>query len=166
VVTDQIIDEGLELVRRLWDSGLAHRDIKPANLLVVDGHLQLIDVSGLEVRPSPWRQAVDLANMMLVMALRTDPERVYAAALKRFTPEDVAEAFASAQGMAIPTESQRYLKQDDRHLIDTFRSLAPARPKISIQRWSARRIGLTVAVVGGALVMLAWSISVFFTVLD
>ena len=33
-VDDQIIDEGLSLVRRLWDAGLAHRDIKPANLMV------------------------------------------------------------------------------------------------------------------------------------
>ena len=33
-VDDQIIDEGLAIVRQLWDAGLAHRDIKPANLLV------------------------------------------------------------------------------------------------------------------------------------
>ena len=71
-VDDAIVDQGMRLVRRLWDWGLAHRDLKPANMLVVDGHLQVIDVSGLEVRPSPWRQAVDLANMMLVMGLRTD----------------------------------------------------------------------------------------------
>jgi membrane-associated phospholipid phosphatase len=165
-VTGAVVAEGIELVRRLWDAGLAHRDIKPANLLVVDGHLQLIDVSGLEVRPSPWRQAVDLANMMLVMALRTDPEQVYAAALERFTPEDVAEAFAAAQGMAIPTELQRYLKEDPRDLPGAFKALAPDRPTISIQRWSARRIGLTAAVAGGSLVLIAWSLSVFFTVLD
>ena len=71
-IDDQIIDEGLALVRRLWDAGLAHRDIKPANLLVVDGHLVMIDVAFAQVRPSPWRQAVDLANMMLVLAVRTD----------------------------------------------------------------------------------------------
>jgi tRNA A-37 threonylcarbamoyl transferase component Bud32 len=165
-VTDQVIAEGIELVRRLWDAGLSHRDIKPANLLVVEGHLQLIDVSGLEVRPSPWRQAVDLANMLLVLALRTDPDRVYAAALERFSPEDVAEAFAAAQGMAIPTESQRYLRRDDRDLIAAFRALAPARPRISIQQWSARRVGLTLAIVGGAIVMLVWSLSVFVSVLD
>ena len=68
-VDDTVIDEGLELVRHLWDAGFAHRDLKPANLLVVGGHLQLVDVSALEVRPSPWRQAVDLANMMLCLAL-------------------------------------------------------------------------------------------------
>ena len=33
-VDDGVIDEGLAVIRRLWDSGLAHRDIKPANLMV------------------------------------------------------------------------------------------------------------------------------------
>ena len=165
-VDDEVIDQGMRLVRRLWDWGLAHRDLKPANMLVVDGRLQIIDVSGLEVRPSPWRQAVDLANMMLVMALRSDAARVYDAALRYFTPEDVGEAFAAAQGMAIPTELQRYLKEDPRDLVEAFRALAPASPPISIQRWSARRIGLTAAVVGGAAIMVMWSVLVFFTVLD
>ena len=36
-VDDAVIDEGLMIVRRLWDAGLAHRDIKPANLMVRDG---------------------------------------------------------------------------------------------------------------------------------
>jgi hypothetical protein len=58
-VGDPVIDEGLAMVRTFWDIGVAHRDFKPANLLVRDGHLQLVDVSGLEVprpggRPSTW----------------------------------------------------------------------------------------------------------------
>ena len=36
----------------------------------------MIDVAFVQVRPSPWRQAVDLGNMMLVLAVRTDPGRV------------------------------------------------------------------------------------------
>ena len=77
----------------------------------------MIDVSGLEIRPSSWRQAVDLANMLLVLALRTDPDRVYARALQSFTPEEIGEAFAAARGLAIPTELQRYLKEDPRDLV-------------------------------------------------
>ena len=100
-VDDSIIDQGLEIVRKLWDAGLAHRDIKPANLLVKDGRLIVIDVFFVQVRPSPWRQAVDLANMMLVLALRTDSDRVYGRALAFFSPEEIGEAFASAKGMAI-----------------------------------------------------------------
>src|SRR5207249_11509204 len=76
-IDDRVIDEGLSMVRRMWDMGLAHRDIKPANLMVQDGHLRLIDVVFVQVRPSPWRQAVDLGNMMLVLALRSDAQTVY-----------------------------------------------------------------------------------------
>jgi hypothetical protein len=153
-VNGEIVDQAMALVRTLWDQGLAHRDIKPANLLVVDGRLQLIDVSGLEVRPSPWRQAVDLANMMLVMALRTDSRRVYHSALRYFSPEEVGEAFACAQGLAIPTELQRYLKQDPRDLIGEFKELAPPFPKVSIQRWTGTRIALTVGAVLGVILVI------------
>ena len=80
--TTQVIDDGLGIIRKLWDAGLAHRDIKPANLLVRDGRMLLIDVAFVEARPSPWRQAVDLANMMLCLALRSSPEQVYQRALR------------------------------------------------------------------------------------
>jgi membrane-associated phospholipid phosphatase len=154
-VGDTVIDEGMDLVRTFWDQGLAHRDIKPANLLVHEGHLQLVDVSGLEVRPTPWRQAVDLANMMLTLALRNDPDHVYERALLRFTPEEVAEGFAADVGMAIPTQVQEKLKEDPRPLLARFKELAPEHPPISIQRWSWRRVGLLVTAVIGVVVVAA-----------
>jgi hypothetical protein len=152
-IDDTVIDEGLGMVRTFWDIGVAHRDIKPANLLVRDGHLQLVDVSALEVRPSPWRQAVDLSNMLLVLALRTDPERVYARATKVFTPDEIAEAGASAVGLTIPTELQAKLKADGRPLLKRFRELAPAHEPVSIQRWSTQRLFLTAAAAVGILVL-------------
>jgi hypothetical protein len=152
-IDDTVIDEGLAMVRTFWDIGVAHRDIKPANLLVQNGHLQLVDVSGLEVRPSPWRQAVDLSNMLLVLALRTDPERVYARATSVFTPDEIAEACASAVGLTIPTELQAKLKADGRPLLERLRHLAPPRDRISIQRWSAQRLLLTAGAALGILLL-------------
>jgi tRNA A-37 threonylcarbamoyl transferase component Bud32 len=154
-VDEVVIDEGLGMVRTFWDVGVAHRDIKPANLLVKDGHLQLVDVSGLEVRPSPWRQAVDLSNMLLTLALRTDPERVYQRATRVFTPEEIAEAAASAVGLTIPTELQAKMRADGRPLLDRFRQLAPPRERVSIQRWSAQRLLLTAAAAIGTLILAA-----------
>ncbi len=147
VIDDRIIDEGLALVRRLWDNGLAHRDIKPANLLVDDGHLVVIDVAFAQVRPSPWREAVDLANMMLVLGVRTDAERVYQRALAYFTPDEIAEAFAAARGIASPSQLRSMMKKDGRDLVAQFRTLAPARRPISLQRWGPRRVLLAVALV-------------------
>ena len=127
-VDDQIIDEGLALVQRLWHAGLAHRDIKPANLMVQDGHLVVIDVAFAQVRPSPWREAVDLANMMLVLAVRTDAERVYRRALAYFTPDEIAEAFAAARGIASPTQLRTAMKQDGRDLVAQFRAMGAGPP--------------------------------------
>ena len=69
-VDDAIIDQGVGIVRKLWDTGLAHRDVKPANLLVRDGELFLIDVAFVETRPTPWRQAVDLVGDEPITELR------------------------------------------------------------------------------------------------
>ncbi len=144
-VDDAIIDQGLALIRKLWDAGIAHRDIKPGNLMVRSGELLLIDVCFVQVRPSPWRQAVDLGNMMLVLAVRTDPKRVYRRALAYFTETELAEAFAATRGVASPTQLRSFMKRDPRNLPAEFRALAPQRPPIILQRWSTRRIALAAA---------------------
>jgi tRNA A-37 threonylcarbamoyl transferase component Bud32/membrane-associated phospholipid phosphatase len=142
-VDEQIIDDGLGIIRRLWDAGLAHRDIKPANLLVRDRRLLLIDVAFIQARPSPWRQAVDLANMMLCLALRSSPERVYQRALRQFTVEEITEGLAAARGLALPSQLRHLLRAQGRDLHGEFVRLLPTPPQpIRIQRWSARRIGL------------------------
>jgi tRNA A-37 threonylcarbamoyl transferase component Bud32 len=151
-VDDEIIDEGLLLIRKLWDAGLAHRDIKPGNLMVRDGKVLLVDAFFVQVRPSPWRQAVDLGNMMLVLAVKSDPDRVYQHALRYFTPAEIAEAFAATRGVASPTQLRLVMKQDGRDLLTQFRRLAPERRLIGIQRWSVRRVALAAGLVLSLLV--------------
>jgi tRNA A-37 threonylcarbamoyl transferase component Bud32 len=142
-VDEQVIDDGLSIIRRLWDAGLAHRDIKPANLLVRDSRLLLIDVAFVEARPSPWRQAVDLANMMLCLALRSNAPLVYQRALRQFSVAEISEGFAAARGLALPSQLRRMLREKGRDLHAEFIRLLPTPPQpIRIQRWSARRIGL------------------------
>lgn len=145
-LTDEITDDALLVIRRLWDAGLAHRDIKPANVMVRDGHVVLIDPAFATVRPSPWRQAVDLANMMIILALRSDPDRVYQRALLLFSPDDIAEAFASTRSVTVPSQSRSFLtalkRREGTDIIARFRELAPPRDPISIQRWSLRRVWL------------------------
>jgi tRNA A-37 threonylcarbamoyl transferase component Bud32 len=140
-----VIDDGLRIIRRLWEAGLAHRDVKPANLLVRDGRLLLIDVAFVQAHPSPWRQAVDLANMMLCLALRSDPKLVYERALRLFSVEEVTEAFAATRGLTMPSQLRNLMRAQGRDLHAEFLELLPERPRpIAIQRWSVRRIGLAV----------------------
>jgi membrane-associated phospholipid phosphatase/tRNA A-37 threonylcarbamoyl transferase component Bud32 len=161
-IDEQVIDDGLGIVRKLWDAGLAHRDVKPANLLVRDGRMLMIDVAFVESRPSPWRQAVDLANMMLCLALRSDPRLVYERALRQFSVEEITEAFAATRGLAMPSQLRHMLRDKGRDLHAEFLGLLPERPRpISIQRFSMRRLGLALLVVLGLLILapmvVSWS---------
>ncbi|HSL10835.1 MAG TPA: hypothetical protein VLA82_05930 [Actinomycetota bacterium] len=157
-VDDDVIDAGLRNVRAMWDHGLAHRDVKPGNVLIHDGRVSLIDVAFGQVRPSPWRQAVDLANMMLVLSLASDADRVYARAKEMFSEDDLAEAFAAARGPAIPRQLGDKVGEDGRDPLARFRALAPPRDPITVQRWSVRRVILTaqtVAVLGALAALVA-----------
>jgi membrane-associated phospholipid phosphatase/tRNA A-37 threonylcarbamoyl transferase component Bud32 len=153
-VDDALIDEALRVVRVMWDAGLAHRDIKPANLMVRDGHILLIDVAFAELRPTPWRQAVDLANMMLCLALRSSAQQVYDRALRQFTTEEVSEAFAAARGLALPSQLRRALRADARDLHGEFLRLLPERPRpIKVQRWTLRRLAVALAAAAVVIVL-------------
>ena len=158
-MTESLIDDALDVVAALWKAGLAHRDIKPSNVMVRDGRIRLIDVAFAQVRPSPWRQAVDLANMMMVLALQSSPEIVYARARLQFSDDELAEAFAASRGVTLPSQLRRAVRADGRELLLRFRELAPRRPPVSIQRWSLRRVGLTAGILAIALAVVALFVS-------
>jgi hypothetical protein len=95
----------------------------------------------------------------VVLALRTSPETVYQEALGLFSPEEIAEAFAATRGITVPSQLRAEISKDGRDLVGAFRALAPARAPIRIQRWTVRRLGVTVGVFFGAaiVVSLLWS---------
>ncbi len=143
------IDAGMWTVSKMWDSGLAHRDIKPANILVGSERVYVIDHAFGEIRPSPWRQAIDLANMMLAFSIHFSPDVVYERASEHFSQTELAEAFAATGGVTIPGELRQALRDRRPDALDEYRRLAPSHPPIRIQRWTRRRllvlVGLSLA---------------------
>jgi hypothetical protein len=127
--------------------------------MVQRGRIKLIDVAFAQIRPSPWRQAVDLANMMLVLGLQSSAEVVYERARLRFSDDELAEAFAASRGVTLPSQLRRAVRADGREMLDEFRALAPPRTPVSIQRWSFRRLALTAWVVLVAFLVAAMFIS-------
>jgi tRNA A-37 threonylcarbamoyl transferase component Bud32/membrane-associated phospholipid phosphatase len=161
-IDDGVIDDGLRVVEKMWQEGIAHRDIKPSNVMIRGGHIHLIDAAFAQMRPSPWRQVVDLANMMLVLALGSTAERVYARAVEIFEPDEIAEAFAATHAITMPRQLRERMREDGRDLVAEFRALAPQAEPIAVQRWSVRRIVLTtrtVVVAGALATLVVWNLA-------
>jgi tRNA A-37 threonylcarbamoyl transferase component Bud32 len=154
-VPEEVVDDALRQVRALWRAGAAHRDLKPSNLLVRGTQVYLVDVSFGELRPSRWRQAVDLANMMLTLALVAGPEAVVLRAARQFDRAELAEAFAATSSLTIPRQLRRLIAASGRDLVAEFRALLPPHENIRVQRWSLRRVGLAVGTVSGVVVVVA-----------
>jgi hypothetical protein len=94
--------------------------------------------------------------MMLVLGLRTSAEQVYARARRQFSDEEIAEAFAATRGLTMPSQLRRMLRQQGRDLHGDFLRLLPYRlPPVQIQRWTWRRVVLTVVTLIGAAMALA-----------
>jgi hypothetical protein len=96
---------------------------------------------------------VDLANMMLTLALVAGPERVLERSERFFAADEVAEAFAATSSLTIPHQLRRLLDAREGDLVAAFRVLLPSRPRIAMQRWSLRRLLLALATVLGALLV-------------
>jgi hypothetical protein len=97
--------------------------------------------------------------MMLVLGLRSDAERVYRRARLQFSEAEIAEAFAATRGLTMPSQLRRLLRQQGRDLHSDFLALLPYRPTpVRIQRWTWRRVGLTVVTI--AVVLLGGLIAV------
>jgi hypothetical protein len=161
VVTDEVIEQALGVVQMLWRAGIAHRDIKPANVVVSHGRVWLVDLSFGELRPTAWREAVDLATMMLTLGVFSTPARVYAAASGIFSQDEIGEAFAAAFSVTVPSQLRACLSSDTRDLRAEFAALVPPHPPIAVQRWSLRRVLLgstATAAVVIALTLLAYNL--------
>lgn len=89
----------------------------------------------------------------LLDELGEQPRR-YERALNFFSEEEVAEAFAATHSVTMPSQSRNLMKKERPALLARFRELAPARRPIAIQRWSWRRIALTIGVAVASLIAL------------
>ncbi|MQA35412.1 hypothetical protein [Modestobacter roseus] len=141
---DPVLDDALRQVGRLWVAGAAHRDIKPSNVLARGDRVFLVDVSFGELRPSRWRQSVDLANMLLTLGLGAEPAHVLERARLLFGDGDLAEALATTSSVTVPRQLQRRIHAVRPDLVAELRGLLPSHPRIRVQRWSVRRVLLAV----------------------
>ena len=69
---------------------------------------------------------------------------MYAIAARHFSADEIAEAFAATSSVTVPGQLRSEMNADGRDLVAEFRCCVTTRPKVSVQRWTIRRVGLAV----------------------
>jgi hypothetical protein len=69
---------------------------------------------------------------------------VYERAQRQFTRDELGEALAAARGITIPQQLRTALREDGRPILAELRELAGTEVSLVVQRWSVRRLALTV----------------------
>ena len=114
--------------------------------MIRDGRVIVVDPGFVQVRPSPWRQAVDLANMMLVLGYAQTLDWCTSVRCASSPSPRSARRSQRHAGSPCPTQLRRMIRQQGRDLHAAFVRLLPSKPKpIPIQRWNRRRVLLLAA---------------------
>lgn len=146
-----------EQVKTLHEANMAHRDLRAANLMIDNhGKAWVIDFGFAEVAPRRSRQLMDIAELMLSMALVVGPKRTADAALGVLDHDRIAAAMPYMRREALSNATAKALKAN-KSCLQTLKEYLSEQlgidtevKEIDIVRFSRRKI-LTIGVIAAVL---------------
>lgn len=118
-----VADEGdwdADRVRQLWQllaalhgAGIIHRQVDADHLMVVDGHMGLVDFRGAAIVSDAWRTRVDNAQALVAGTLAIGIDAAVALAVAALGSDEVAELLPFLQLDACTPSQRRALKDGD-----------------------------------------------------
>src|SRR5271166_3294774 len=156
---EQISDE---LLRRLWTevdrlhrAGIAHRSLRAANVMIEDGGRPwLTDFSFSELTATPRQMDLDLAELLVSLAILTGADRATSSAAAVIGAQRLAPAVPLLQPLALSAATRHAVAREGGLLAETRSAAAAASelsepPLASLQRVRPRTL-LTIAALAGA----------------
>lgn len=154
--TDEVLESLWEQIQRAHKAGLTHRSLSADSVLVgVNGEVWLTGWDYGDVASADLAQRLDLAQALVMTALRTSPERAVAAASKYLDRSVLASIGPAIQSAVLPPETRAEAK-NHKDVLDTVReatiaaSPEPADPEpVKLTRsWrTALMVGMTILAV-------------------
>ena len=154
-LTDAALTSAWTGLHTLHSAGIAHRGISADHMIATSNdQITLVHITSGTVAMSDLQQRIDVADMLITLALVTTPDRAVATGLAVMGEKALVRALPALQPFALTSHNRRVLRSH-KDLLPTLRSLianlAPGEPveNIDIERLSPRKVlslvGLLVA---------------------
>jgi undecaprenyl-diphosphatase len=123
-VTEKTLEDAWKQVRKLHGSNIAHRDLRAANLMVdKKGQVWVIDFCFAESAPQPRRKRMDIAELLMSMALVVGAKRTVAAAASVLDRDELKKAMPYMQKSVFSGATRQGLRADKSLLKDVMLEL-------------------------------------------
>jgi uncharacterized protein (TIRG00374 family) len=147
-VTNSTLEDAWRQVRKLHDGNLAHRDLRAANLMVdKQGKVWIIDFGFAESAPQPRRKRMDIAELLMSMALVVGAKRTVAAAVKVLEKQDLKSALPYIQKSVLSGATRQGLRAQKGLLKEVLEALHTTLgtsedevKQVTIDRFNSKRL--------------------------
>jgi len=141
-LTDADLESAWRAVRTLHDANLSHRNLAARNLIraMDDGSVWLVGSQGGSVAASDVAMRIDLAELLVTLALLTDVERAVRTGRNVLGTDRLARALPVLQKVALSADTRRALRKQRKLLVNLRDALAEIRPDADVEQIQLRRV--------------------------
>jgi glycosyltransferase 2 family protein len=150
-VTDALLIRVWQTIADLGRRQLAHRRLAPDSILVDEqGEIWLGELRNGEIGATDLQQLLDIAETLIALALKTDPERAVRTGAQVLGPDRLALALPMLQPVVLPRTTRaavrksKHLLQQLRREIQEIRPHSPTAETVRLERLSPKTL-LTIA---------------------
>jgi uncharacterized protein (TIRG00374 family) len=128
-IKDETLKLILQTIKTMHENDIVHRSLSAPNILLADSReIYLLNPHSGNIAATHLEKRVDLAELMITLAVLTSPKRVIALAKKVFGNKQIANSLPALQTVAMSRKTRRVLRNNKKTLSDLRKELGRVEP--------------------------------------
>lgn len=133
-IKDSTLENILEMVNLMHKNDIVHRNLSAGNVLLSDsGQIFLLNPYRGNIAANQLEKRIDLAEILITLAILTTPRRIIAIAKKVFGNKKVANSLPALQTVAMSRNTRRALRANKNTLKNLRKELGQVEPNMKYE---------------------------------
>lgn len=133
-VKDATLEHILEMVSLMHKNDIVHRNLSAGNILLSDsGQIFLLNPYRGNIAANQLEKRIDLAEILITLAILTSPKRIITIAKKVFGNKKVASSLPALQTVAMSRNTRRALHENKNTLKNLRKELGQVEPNMKYE---------------------------------
>jgi glycosyltransferase 2 family protein len=133
-IKDETLKIILETIYLMHQNDIVHRSLSASNILLADsGDIYLLNSSGGNIAANSLEKRVDLAEILITLAVLTSPRRVIGIAKKVYGNKKIGSSLPALQTVAMSRGTRKTLRSNKKTLSELRKELGRVEPTMNYE---------------------------------